>query len=199
MTSSSGTGWTGSRQQCLASAVQPDPGGHLPDVERRGRFRDGETVNRHQFKHGPFAFRQSLQHLVQLPDLPEGVDLLHQAIDVVGVEQAAPRDQPLGVLLARGPAELGGDDVARDPVQPRPRTSEGPPVPRRRLDHRQEHLGGQVSDQLRVRYAARHEPGHLVHVGAVELGERGRIGPDRPHRRLGPSTHRRPLRRLIRL
>ena len=126
MTSSATDRLDRSRQQCLAGAVQPDPGGHLPDVERRGRFRDGETVNRHEFKHGPFALRKSLQRLVQLPDLPQGVDPLRQAIDVVGVEQAAARDQALGALLARGPAELGGDDVARDPVQPRPRAAMDP-------------------------------------------------------------------------
>jgi hypothetical protein len=130
---------------------------------------------------------------MQLPDLPEGVDLLGQAIDVVGVKQTAARDQALGALFARGPAELGGDDVARDPLQPRARAASGPSVPRRRLDRRQKHLRGQVSGQLRVRHPARHEPGHLVHVRTVELSERSRLGPDRPYRPLGPSTHHRPF------
>ena len=134
---------------------------------------------------------------MQLPDLPAGVDLLGQAIDVVGVKQAAARDQALGALSARGPAELGRDDVARDPVQPRPRAAGGPPVPLRRLDRRQEHLRGQVSGQLRVRHPARHESGHLAHVRSVELSERSGFGPDRPYRPLGPSTHHQPLLRLV--
>lgn len=177
--------------------MQPDPGCHLTDIEGRGRLRDGEAVHRHQFKHGPFTFREGTQELVQFPDPPGGVDPLHQAIDVVGVKQAAARDEALGALFTRGAAELGRDDVARDPVQPRPWTADGPPVPRRSLDDRQEYLRSQVSGQMRIRYPAGHEPGDLVLVRVVELGERGWVSPDRLHRQPGPSSHERPSRRLV--
>ena len=109
----------------MAGAV-PHPGGHLPDVQRRGRLGDGQAVYRHQFQHGTFASREGLQFRVQLPDLPQRVDFRHHAFDVVGIEQPASRDHALRTVLASGAAELGGDDIARDPVQPRPRAAGGP-------------------------------------------------------------------------
>jgi hypothetical protein len=149
----------------------------LPAARPTGRFSDGEPVHRHQFQHRSFALREGLQLLVQLPDLPESVDFLRQTIDVIGVQQTAARNQALSAAFPHGPAELSSDDVARDPVQPRPRATERSPVLRRRIDHREEHLRGQVSGQLRVRHPARHEPGHLIHMRTVELAERGGIGP----------------------
>jgi hypothetical protein len=140
-----------------------------------------------------FALRERLQRGMQFPYLPGRVDLLHQPVDVVGVEQPVPRDQGLRLTFPHRPAQLGRDDVARDPVQPRPRSAEGTPVTRRRVDHGEEHLGGQVRGQVRIRHPARHEPGHLVRLRAVELAERSRVGPDRPYRRLGPWIHQRPL------
>lgn len=131
---------------------------------------------------------------MQFPDPPGGVDLLHQVIDVVGVQQPTARNQALRTALARCPTELGRDDVARDPVQPRPRPAEGSSVAWRRVNHGDEYLRGQVSNLVRVRHPAGHEPGYVVHVRAVELGERGGVGPDRPNRRLSPWVHRRSLR-----
>jgi len=131
---------------------------------------------------------------MKFPDPPGGVDLLDQVIDVVGVQQPAARDQALRTALAHCPTELGRDDVARDSVQPRPWPAEGSSVARRRVDHGDEYLRGQVSDLVRVRHPAGHEPGYVVYVRAVELGERGGVGPDRPNRRLCPWVHRRSLR-----
>jgi len=56
--------------------MQPHPGGHLPDVQRRRRLSDRQPVHRHQFQHGPFAVWEGLQLFVQPPGLPEGVDFL---------------------------------------------------------------------------------------------------------------------------
>jgi hypothetical protein len=72
----------------------------------------------------PWPLREDLQFRVQLPDLPQRVDFLRHALDVVGIEQPAPRDHALRAMLPGGAAELGGDDVARDPEQPRPRAAE---------------------------------------------------------------------------
>ena len=81
---------------------------------------------------------------MQPPDLPGGIDLLDQPADVVGLEQPAGRYVADGAAFPRRAAELGRDDVPRDPVQPCPRPAGRPAVSGRRVDRRQEDLGCQV-------------------------------------------------------
>jgi len=178
--------------------VQADPGGHRPDAQRRGGLGNAEAVHRDQLEDGALCAGQCPQFLVQPPHLAGRVDLGHQTVDVVGLEQPAAGDQALGAAFPRGAAEFGGDHVARDPEQPRAWPAGRAAVPRGRLDRRQEHVGGQVGGQVRVGDAAGDEPGDLADVRPVEGGERGLIGPDGPDRRLLPGSHEAPPLALLR-
>lgn len=80
--------------------------------------------------------------------------------------------------LARCPSALGGDHVAGHAEQPADGATPVSPVGVRRLDHGQEYLGGEVGGRVRIADPPDDEPGHRVHMGAVERFEGGRIVAD---------------------